>query len=211
MVPPTRDDIMQNNKFNLFISLVIIFAACLAGQASAKQLFMPIGGYTSQPIGHYEFCQRLPADCAIRTAHPRALELTRSMWKTLVDVNNHVNTTIIPKTDMDVWGQEEYWGYPVKGEGDCDDIVLEKRRLLLERGIPASDLLITVVRLPNGEGHAILTVATDLGDFILDNLEPQILLWTNTDYEFLKRQSELHTGRWVSIKERPDEYVGSVK
>lgn len=172
---------------------------------------MSTGEYTSQPIGHFDLCRRMPEECMIRTTYPRRLELTKGVWKTLVEVNHHVNTTIVPKTDMEVWGQEEYWGYPVNGEGDCDDIVLEKRRLLLESGLPVGDLLITIVRLPNGEGHAILTVTTTLGDFILDNLEPRILLWADTRYEFLKRQSEFNAGRWVSIKERPETFVGSVK
>ena len=37
------------------------------------------------------------------------------------------------------------------------------------RGWPESKLLITVVRDENNEGHAVLTVRTDEGDFILDN------------------------------------------
>lgn len=202
---------MQDKNLKIFIAAVILQFFYLFGLANAKPLFMPTGEYTSQPIGHYELCQRLPEECGVRTARPRQLELTRGVWKTLMEVNNHVNTTIIPKTDMEVWGQEEYWGYPINGEGDCDDIVLEKRRLLLRQGLPASALLITVVRQPNGEGHAVLTVSSTFGDFILDNLEPRVLPWADTGYEFLKRQSERHTGRWVSIKNRPDTFVGSLK
>ena len=56
------------------------------------------------------------------------------------------------------------------GAGDCEDYVLEKRRELMHKGLSASDLLITVVRKPDGEGHAMLTVRTDKGDFVLDNL-----------------------------------------
>lgn len=202
---------MGYKKIRYCLATILLHAIYFAAQANAAQLFMPTGGYTSQPIGHYELCQRLPEECRIRTAHPRPLDLTKSAWKTLVEVNEHVNRVIVPKTDMEVWGQEEYWGYPINGEGDCDDIVLEKRRILLERGLPASDLLITVVRQPDGEGHAILTVTTNRGDFILDNLDQRILPWTDTSYEYLKRQSEFDTGRWVSIKERPNEFVSSVK
>jgi hypothetical protein len=63
--------------------------------------------------------------------------------------------------------------------------------------VPAGSLLITVVRQRNGAGHAVLTVRTSLGDFILDNLENKVLDWTETDYTFLKRQSEQNSGVWV--------------
>ena len=48
--------------------------------------------------------------------------------------------------------------------------MLEKRRDLMSKGISLTDLLITVVRKPDGEGHAVLTVRTDEGDYVLDNL-----------------------------------------
>ena len=44
-----------------------------------------------------------------------------------------------------------------------------KRKRLMARGWPTSSLLITVVRDEMGEGHAVLTVRTMQGDFILDN------------------------------------------
>ena len=47
--------------------------------------------------------------------------------------------------------------------------MLLKRRMLMQAGWPREALLITVVRDKKGEGHAVLTVKTDKGDFILDN------------------------------------------
>ena len=52
-----------------------------------------------------------------------------------------------------------------------------------------SDLLITVVRKPDGEGHAVLTVRTDKGDYVLDNLTDTVKPWEETGYRYLKRQS----------------------
>jgi predicted transglutaminase-like cysteine proteinase len=83
--------------------------------------------------------------------------------------------------------------------GDCEDYVLLKRKLLAQAGWPLSALLITVVRKADGEGHAVLTVRTDRGDLILDNLAADIKVWNETPYLFVKRQSEQNTGRWVSI------------
>nr|WP_040589268.1 transglutaminase-like cysteine peptidase [Mesorhizobium alhagi] len=191
--------------------VVLAVSTLLGGaHAASAQAFMPTGGYTSQPIGHYELCQRHPTECG-PVRDRGAVELTRELWATIVEVNNRVNTTVVPRTDLEVWGVEEYWEYPVDGTGDCDDIVLEKRRLLMEAGAPASNLLITVVRDLRGDGHAVLTVHTDQGDFVLDNLEPRVRAWKDTKYQYLKRQSSEHTGRWVSVDDSRDVLVGSIR
>lgn len=62
----------------------------------------------------------------------------------------------------------------------------------------------------NGEGHAVLTVRTDRGDYVLDNLEPQIKPWNETSYDYLKRQSTHYTGAWVSITDDRQVLVGSI-
>jgi predicted transglutaminase-like cysteine proteinase len=90
------------------------------------------------------------------------------------------------------------------------DYVLQKRRILSEEGVALSNLLITVVRKPDGEGHAVLTVRTDEGDFVLDNLRKAVLPWDETGYRYLKRQASDHTGRWVSILDGDEPLVGSV-
>ena len=175
------------------------------------QSFMQTSGRTTQPVGHYEFCQRDRAECEQVTPRQAPTELTRTLWAHIVDVNNLVNTMVVPRTDMEIWGVEEYWSYPTSGVGDCEDYALEKRRRLMKAGMPAGNLLITVVRQPNGDGHAVLTVRTSLGDFVLDNLEPRVLAWHETSYEFLKKQSERHSGVWVSIEDDRQMLVGSVK
>lgn len=183
------------------------FTAGLAG--ASAQSFMPTAGLSTQPVGHYEFCQRAPQECT-KVKERRPVELTRALWATIVEVNNLVNTMVTPRTDAELWGVEEHWSYPVNGLGDCEDYVLEKRRRLIQAGVPASNLPITVVRQPNGDGHAVLTVSTSMGDFVLDNLEPRVLSWTETDYRFLKRQSPRHAGMWVSIDDGRNVLVGSV-
>ena len=76
----------------------------------------------------------------------------------------------------------------------------------------SADLLITVVRKPDGEGHAVLTVRTQSGDFVLDNLNDEVKLWTETRYAFLKRQSSTDTGRWVTIENgTSDVLVGALQ
>jgi predicted transglutaminase-like cysteine proteinase len=102
-------------------------------------------------------------------------------------------------TDLDHWGVVEKWSYPDDGYGDCEDYVLLKRRLLMEAGWPREALLITVVRDRKGEGHAVLTVKTDKGEFILDNQNEEIVLWSETGYRFVKRQSQSDPNVWVAL------------
>ncbi|CDX62512.1 conserved exported hypothetical protein [Mesorhizobium plurifarium] len=181
------------------------------GTASAGPAFMHTGGRTTQPVGHYDFCQRIPVECAQRTPKGPPVELTRKLWATIVNVNNSVNVRVKPRTDMEIYGVEEYWAYPDNGYGDCEDYALEKRRELMAVGVPAGDLLMTVVRQPNGDGHAVLTVRTSLGEFILDNLEPKVLAWNDTVYTYLKRQSTENSGVWVTINDGREDAVASVR
>lgn len=191
-------------------------AAALAGSANVAASetsggkSMIIGGVTSQPIGHYEFCRRNLVECSIRLSSSPAPELSAQGWAVIEEVNRSVNKRIAPRTDKQIFGQEEVWAYPTT-EGDCEDYALLKRRELARRGFSLSDLLITVVRKPDGEGHAVLTVRTAKGDFVLDNLQADVRAWNETSYVYVKRQSSSDTGRWVSIESGKDVPVGSVR
>jgi predicted transglutaminase-like cysteine proteinase len=59
----------------------------------------------------------------------------------------------------------------------------------------------TVVRDQNGNGHAVLTVKSDRGEYILDNQTNDILSWEDTGYRFVKRQSQFDPNVWVSLGE----------
>jgi len=171
---------------------------------------MKTGGLTSQPIGHYDFCRIYRDECDRIQGNTGPLALDSRTWNAILNVNATVNMVIEPKSDIDIYGKEEVWTYPDQA-GDCEDYVLLKRQLLINEGLSPSDLLITVVRKPDGEGHAVLTVRTNRGDFVLDNLTTKVMLWKDTPYTYLKRQSARHAGHWVSI-EMPDQtVVGSVK
>lgn len=202
-------------KAPLARALLIAVAAGLSSAASVQaenkgSLSMVTGGVTSQPIGHYEFCQKYAAECNVRnklTAPPR---VTDYGWKLVREINASVNNSIIAMTDQEIYGRDEVWEYPTTA-GDCEDYVLLKRKMLIENGFSVSDLLITVVRKPDGEGHAVLTLRTTEGDFILDNLSDDVKLWTDTPYTYLKRQASFNTGRWVSIEDGRDVLVGALK
>ncbi len=137
-------------------------------------------------------------DCSITAFTLRPVKLNRKKWAEMLEANRLANSTIKPVTDKDLYGVEELWTLP-QTSGDCEDYVLMKRKYLMDRGWPASSLLATVVLQTNGDGHAVLTVRTDRGDFILDNLDDNILSWELTDYKFLKRQSAAFSGYWEDI------------
>jgi predicted transglutaminase-like cysteine proteinase len=161
--------------------------------------FMTVGPRALPPIGWVNFCKETPERCASMRTEAVQVVLDEDLWRELVAVNAAVNGEVVPETDEDQWGIVERWSYPVSGRGDCEDYVLEKRARLIEAGWPMQTLLVTVVRDRKGDGHAVLTVRTDRGDFILDNQAPQVLAWTKTGYQFIKRQSQNDQNRWVSL------------
>lgn len=195
----------------LFTAIGLCASAFGPGEGTAEAAsLMATGGLTSQPIGHYEFCKRLPHECAIHPRDRGPVQMTEALRKKIEAINLAVNKAVKPMNDRDIYGKEEVWTYPGKGVGDCEDYVLEKRRRLEAAGVSLSNLLITVVRKPDGEGHAVLTVRSTAGDIILDNLKDEAKLWSETGYEYLKRQASTHTGRWVSLRAENNLLVGSV-
>jgi len=170
---------------------------------------MTTSGRTAQPVGHYEFCRAHLDECAVRGDGRARVRLTPQAWNELVTVNAEVNLSVTPATDEEMFGRPEVWAYP-DALGDCEDLALLKRRELIARGWPAGALLMTVVHRPDGEGHAVLTALTDRGDLVLDNLEPRILVWNETVYRYVKRQSEWNSGHWLEINDARTTSVGSL-
>ena len=184
-------------------SYAVLIAAtalsALPAHAVDRLAYVPIVSETRAPIGWLDFCTQSPRECAGGPTQARDVVLTPKAWRDLVQVNTWVNNAIKPMTDLDHWGVVEKWSYPDDGYGDCEDYVLLKRRMLLQAGWPREALLITVVRDKKDEGHAVLTVKTDKGDFILDNQAENIVLWSDTGYRFVKRQSQSDPNVWVSL------------
>ncbi len=166
-----------------------------------RMTYIAVGEPTRTPIGWVDFCARYKPECVTRASAPRDVVLTSKAWSDMVKVNNWANANIEPVTDLEHWGVVEQWDYPDDGKGDCEDYVLLKRRMLMQAGWPREALLITVVRDKKGDGHAVLTVKTNHGEFILDNQEAEILPWNKTGYRFVKRQSQSDPNVWVALGE----------
>lgn len=187
-----------------------IAASAPISPAAAAGDMMRISGTTSPPIGHVQFCRQTPEECDGYDRPSRIVRMTDAVWDRLSRLNRAVNTEILPATDLEIHGVAERWSYPGI-LGDCEDYVLEKRHRLIGQGWPASALLITVVKDEAGDGHAVLTVRTDRGDYILDNKTDDILLWDMTPYTFIKRQSDRHAAAWFAIEDGRAVAVGSLR
>ncbi len=148
-----------------------------------------------------EFCEQLPQECEVDTSEPEFIPLSHDTWAILRDVNEQVNHTILAVTDKDHWGVADRWDYPDDGLGDCEDIQLLKRKLLIEIGLPRRALRMTVAIDEDGAGHAVLMVRTDHGDFILDNKRDDVLSWQETGYQYVKREGA-HSLEWVWLGNR---------
>jgi predicted transglutaminase-like cysteine proteinase len=170
-----------------------------AQAASDRALFIALGAPTRPPFGWANFCAEYAPECDTKPLEARDVVLTPKAWKDLVEINKWVNASVWPITDMDHWGVVDRWNYPDDGYGDCEDYVLLKRKMLMQAAWPRQALLITVVRDRNGDGHAVLTVKTDKGEFILDNQSQEILLWSETGYHFVKRQSQTDPNTWIAL------------
>jgi predicted transglutaminase-like cysteine proteinase len=176
----------------------LLLALCQPALADTQVAFARVGSVTSIPIGHAEFCRANPSECR---GYPRQVEfetLNEGNWAQLVSINDQMNRQIVPVSDLDLYRVDEFWTYP-DGYGDCEDIALAKRAALIASGWDPSTLLMAVVRQPNGEGHAVLMARTDRGDLILDNQDGLIKLWSETPYQYLKRQSQANPAQWVDI------------
>jgi predicted transglutaminase-like cysteine proteinase len=184
--------------FGAVMSLAALITPTLALDTTNVAFVQTVGGTTSIPVGHSEFCKARPDECRPHANPVSAVPLNEGLWQQLLTVNAMVNQAITPVTDQDLYQVAEFWTYP-NGYGDCEDFALLKRRELINAGWPASTLLMTVVKQANGEGHAVLLVRTDRGDLVLDNQIGSVDLWSQTPYKFIKRQSQTDAGKWVDM------------
>lgn len=186
-------------KKSIFTVMAAMIAASSAQAAKPELTFLIQLDEARTPIGWAQFCREHTEACNVPALPAQVVTLTDRTWHELAVVNSSVNRDVQAMTDPDHWHVAENWAYPIDGKGDCEDFVLEKRRRLIAAGWPRQALLITVVRDTNGDGHAVLIVKTDRGDFSLDNLERQIKLWSETGYSYVKQQSPENPNRWMGL------------
>jgi predicted transglutaminase-like cysteine proteinase len=180
------------------VCLAMTFSTTLASAAPNDKILTEFGK-SRPPIGYVMFCKRGADECNNTGGKTERMALTNEVWNNINQVNTFVNSSIKPASDMDIYHTTEYWAYPTTA-GDCEDYVLLKKRLLSQLGFNADELLITVLLDEHGEGHAVLSVLTKDADLILDNRRDEVLSANQTNYKFLKRQSQNDPKQWVSLR-----------
>lgn len=135
-------------------------------------------------------------------AAPAAMAMTKDKLRLINAINRDVNREVQKADDFDLYGLLEYWSLPrvINGKmyGDCEDYALEKRRRLIAAGVPAQALSMAVAVTARGEAHAVLVVAMEQGDMVLDNLTPWATPWQDLNYRWVERQVA-GGSEWVTI------------
>lgn len=124
--------------------------------------------------------------------------LDQDGWRLANGINRRINRAIRHVDDDRLYGVADYWARPEdSGRGDCEDFVLAKRAALIQAGVPATALSIAIVVTRWGESHAVLLLASDAGEYVLDSLNPWIARWDRVDYRWRERQRAGRPFDWV--------------
>jgi predicted transglutaminase-like cysteine proteinase len=189
-------EIFSVNLRRWFAALAALFAFVALFSSAYAGPFLPIGGNALAPMAFTVFCLKYPADCERQGVPKERVVLTSDRVQELAAINTLINGTIRPRRNLGGLGAERWLLYPPSGE--CHDYAVTKRHELLKRAWPGS-LLIAVVLVPSGEGHAVLLVPTDRGDFVLDSLRGDIVRWDTLPYQWLKIMSPEYPQFWRHI------------
>lgn len=180
-------------------AIVLLDGAPAHAFLARPALFAALGSATKAPNGWLQLCAANADECKPTAGQARDMTLTPDLLQQLYEINKYVNDRVIWTSDAELYGTTERWAYPLD-RGDCEDMVLLKRRMLAKAGWPLGALLITIVEERGRENtrHAVLTVRSDRGEMILDNQTPEILFWYESNYRYLSRQSAADPNVWVS-------------
>lgn len=148
------------------------------------------------PPGAASLCAQYGWACASGTSMAmsdvEALKIARA-------VNSTVNRKTRPLSDLAQYGDDEVWALPSERGGDCEDLALLKKKMLIARGVAPSRLLIATVLDRQRGSHAVLVFRTGAGDLVLDSLVGSIKPWQSTGYSFLMMQDPAAPSRWNAI------------
>ncbi|PSO17614.1 transglutaminase-like cysteine peptidase [Bradyrhizobium sp. MOS002] len=187
---------MRRCGLNIFFT---VFLCALSNAAQTSEVSrIPLGKHELAPIGLTKFCLRKPLRCA--KTHDMKLISFEEARSEIERINHEINSSIIPRADPP---DEPPWNDAATA-GDCEDYAMTKRSRLLDLGYPSSALLLAVLSIPTQELHAVLIVESDQGDFVLDNLEDQIVRWEKLPYRWIKISTPADPQIWRKIQQRQE-------
>ena len=188
----------MNRLYSVLLGILITTSAVAAE--------LPQGPHTvakypaTEPTSWARFCAKYKGECDTPDDSAYQVKLTEDKMAVIQRINQRVNAEITYVLDQEHWKQDDQYDLPTDGKGDCEDIALQKRHLLIKAGFPARALLLTIV-LWRGDGHAILTVVTDRGDLMLDNYTNRIKTFDDNPFKMVQRQDPNWLGRWKRFEE----------
>ncbi|MEI6984495.1 MAG: transglutaminase-like cysteine peptidase [Rhodospirillaceae bacterium] len=151
------------------------------------------GGF---PAGYLDFCRRHAAYCQSpqNSEAVPVVSVSGALAESLNEINRTTNQEIARTTDREAFGKDQYWE-PARTKGDCKAIALRKMEKLLALGLPRSALRLAVARTEAGAGHAVLTIDTAEGTYVLDSRFAQMRDWASLPYTMWTRE-HLHAAGW---------------
>jgi predicted transglutaminase-like cysteine proteinase len=166
------------------------------------------------PVGYIQFCDDNKRECLNYDTLADPIVLEQNTHSAIYEINNDVNALIEQISDKELFGVEEFWTFPFQNKGDCEDIALAKRNLLVEAGLPKNRLPLTVVyNKEKNELHTVLLIDSTEGMFILDSLTDEIWAIEESNYIFIKRLSDQHIRKWEPMisQEKYNEILKGLK
>lgn len=151
------------------------------------------------PMAYMMFCAVYPRECQVQRIafRGRKIDLTPERLAELTEVNQAVNRDIVPEANLLGLAGEKWVINPASG--DCNDYAVSKRHELLVRGWPSRSLLLAEVVVASGEHHLVVVVRTAQGDFVLDNLNPNIKPWSKVPYQWVRMQTPMNPLFWSKV------------
>lgn len=171
------------------VALFPILPSSAVEERAPKPAYMPLGEPMLPPFSFTRFCVRKPARCPV-SEDVHQIPLNAENRRVLEEVQRSVNNEL--RAGLERWDDDAT-------RTDCTDYTLTKRSRLLDKGYPASALLVAVAFVPSGEGHLLLVVVTDQGDFVLDNLRPTIVRWDKLPYRWVMRSMPQDPKKWQAV------------
>ena len=108
--------------------------------------------------------------------------------ETLTDINHRVNATCKYVTDTAKYDSPEWWADALEegNEGDCEDVMIAKLRVLLGIGWPRESLRIWRCTTETNEPHAVLSVILGGEEWVLDSRHPHPIRASMLNYLWVK-------------------------
>lgn len=193
----------------VFLLLAMMALPPQAAAASSRTPFLPTGVLADAPSGFVEMCARDQTLCRPDHNVETASAQTRidNGLAQIRDINRDVNRQIIQRSDWQSYGTGEHWARPGSGRratGDCEDLALEKRARLVQSGFDPKSLFLAVTYRQRNGLHVVLIARLADGDYILDNLYPEVVRWHRTDYVWLRQQSTDNPKFWLTVENVPN-------